>query len=64
MRQYVYIEISEVNFLNFWLLVAKILHVWPEIQNLRKESAPEPDSELQILKSKAKNAKTERLSKG
>ncbi len=51
-------ELSGGRFPKFRLLVAKILHVCPEIRNLHKDSTPEPDSEVQILRSKPRNATT------
>ena len=49
--------IFQNDFHDLWPLVAKILTFRPQLRNLQKESAPEPDSEVQIPRSGLKNAK-------
>ncbi len=47
------IDISWVSFRKSWPPVAQILDFGSDFRNLYKKTAPEPDSEVQILKSKA-----------
>ena len=61
-REKKHIEFSGVRYHNLWPLVAKNLHFSSEIRNLRKKSAPEPDYDIQVLRSGSKRQQKIKIS--